>query len=106
MKNTQTYKDPEQGGQKIIVIGKPGCFSLGTKILMYDGLVKPVEKINTGDKVMGWDSTPRNVLELCRENDIMYTINPLKWESYTVNSYISFYKIHIFLLNKKICLVY
>jgi hypothetical protein len=84
--NTQTYKDPEQGGQKIIVIGKPGCFSLGTKILMYDGLVKPVEKINTGDKVMGWDSTPRNVLELCRENDIMYTINPLKWESYTVNS--------------------
>lgn len=84
--NTETYKDPEQGGQKIIVIGKPGCFSLGTKILMFDGLNKPVETIKVGEKVMGWDSTPRTVLELCRNSDVMYKIIPRRWEIYTVNS--------------------
>jgi len=84
--NTETYKNPDQGGQKIIVIGKPGCFSIGTNILMFDGSIKPVETVKQGEQVMGWDSTPRTVLELCRNSDTMYKIVPRNWESYTVNS--------------------
>ena len=84
--NTETYKNPDQGGQKIIVIGKPGCFSIGTNILMFDGSIKPVETVKQGEQVMGWDSTPRTVLELCRNSDTMYKIVPRYWESYTVNS--------------------
>lgn len=84
--NMQTYKSPEQGGMKIVVVGKPGCFEIGTKVLMYDGNIKNVEDIKAGELVMGWNSTPRKVLELCRNSDIMYKIIPRNWESYTVNS--------------------
>lgn len=39
------------------------CFGKGTKILMANGIIKKVEDIVIGDVVMGWDSTPRKVLE-------------------------------------------
>ena len=52
------------------------CFGKGTEILMYDGSIKKVEDIVAGDKVMGDDSTPRNVLSLARGEDIMYKLTP------------------------------
>jgi hypothetical protein len=79
------YQKPEEGGSKIIVIGKPGCFALGTKILMYDGTFKNVENVVVGDKLMGPDSKERNVLELCRNSDDMYKINSDTGEPYVVN---------------------
>ena len=57
--------EPEYGGSKIVVIGKPGCFTAGTQILMYNGNSKNVEDIKVNDVIMGDDSTPRTVLELC-----------------------------------------
>jgi len=83
--NTSDFKDPESYGSKIIVIGKPGCFTAGTQILMFDGSVKNVEDVKVGDKVMGDDSTVRNVLELCHNRDEMFKIIPSKGQSYTVN---------------------
>jgi hypothetical protein len=71
---------------KIAVIGKPGCFAKETKVLMYDGTVKNVENIQIGEQVMGDDSKPRNVLELCRGFDDMYDVIPIKGQSYRVNS--------------------
>ena len=82
---SHNYQKPEEGGSKIIVIGKPGCFSLGTKILMYDGSFKNVEDVVVGDKVMGQDSKERNVLELCRNSDEMYKIISDTGEPYIVN---------------------
>lgn len=82
---TATYKDPEQGGSKIVVVGKPGCFTAGTPVLMYDGSIKSVEDVLEGDLVMGPDSQPREVLELCRNNDEMVKLIPVKGEPYTVN---------------------
>ena len=73
------------GGCKLVVVGKPGCFAPGTKILMYDGTIKSVEDITVGEQVMGDDSTPRNVLELCNNTEMMYKITPNKGESYVVN---------------------
>ena len=69
-------KKPSQGGSKIVVIGKPGCFAKDTKVLMFDGSIKRVQDVAVGDVVMGDDSRPRNVLELCRNVDDMYKIIP------------------------------
>ena len=83
--STSTYKDPEQGGTKTVICGKPGCFELGTPVLMYDGTIKKVEDVTIGELVMGPDSNSRKVLELCRNNDNMYKICPVKGESYTTS---------------------
>lgn len=82
---TAEYKNPEYGGSKIVVVGKPGCFSIGTPVLMSDGTVKRVELVQVGDLVMGPDSKPRRVLELCRNRDKMFKIVPTFGASYTVN---------------------
>jgi len=71
-----TYTDPSNGGSKIVVIGKPGCFARGTEVLLYNGVVKKVEEVQVGQQLMGDDSTPRNVLELCSNTDMMYKITP------------------------------
>lgn len=62
-----------------------GCHAKGTEILMYDGTIKKVEDIVVGDQIMGPDSRPRNVLELCRGKDRMVKIVPTKGESFTIN---------------------
>lgn len=43
--------------------GSGKCFGANTKIQMFDGTFKNVENIKVGDIVLGWDSTPRKVLE-------------------------------------------
>lgn len=62
------------------------CHAPGTKILMYNGDLKKVEEINIGDKVMGVDSKPRNVLNLAHGYEEMFEISPLRRESFIVNS--------------------
>jgi P4 family phage/plasmid primase-like protien len=64
-----------------------GCHAYNTKIMMFDGKYKYVQDIVMGDKVMGDDSTERNVLELFRGNDEMYKITPKrgKTNSFIVN---------------------
>ena len=75
----------DKNGVKIVVIGKPGCFAPGTKVLMWDGTSKNVEDVKIGDIVMGDDNTPRNVLELFHDFDEMYEIVPIRGTPYTVN---------------------
>lgn len=83
--STSTYQKSDQGGSKICVVGKPGCFIAGTMVLMYDGSLKMVQNVQVGDQVMGPDSKPRNVLELCRNSDEMFEIKPKRGPSYIVN---------------------
>lgn len=83
--STKQMQEGSFGGSKIVVIGKPGCVAPGTKILMYNGEIKKVENIKVGEQIMGDDSNPRNVLELCHNTDEMFQINPRHGESYTVN---------------------
>ena len=85
--STKNMNRPEQGGSKIVVIGKPGCFERGTKILMYNNSIKNVEDVEVGDIVMGDDSSPRNVLQLCRGKSLMYRIRHKNGmgEPYVVN---------------------
>jgi superfamily II DNA or RNA helicase len=62
-----------------------GCHARGTEILMYDGSIKRVEEIAVGDRIMGPDSKPRRVLQLCRGRDRMVKIIPTKGEPFTIN---------------------
>lgn len=61
------------------------CHGKGTKILMYDGSIKNVERIKKGDLLMGDDSTPREVLSLARGIDELFEIKQNKRDSYTIN---------------------
>ena len=61
------------------------CHAKGTKILMYDGTMKCVEDIRVGEKLMGPDSTPRNVLELHHGVDNMFKIQPKIGNAFVVN---------------------
>lgn len=70
------------------ILGSPGsgkCLAKGTKVRMYDGSLKNVEDVVTGDKLMGDDSTPRNVLGTCSGREEMFTITPEYGAPYTVN---------------------
>ena len=87
--STATFRNIDQGGSKIVVIGKPGtgkCLAPGTLVMMSDGSLKKVEHIRVGDLLMGDDSTPRTVLSICHGYDSMYKIRQLNGEDYTVNA--------------------
>ena len=64
------------------------CFGQGTKILMFDGLIKEIQDIKINDLLMGDDSTPRRVLSLCSGIDQLYSVTPrgLYADKYIVNS--------------------
>lgn len=66
--------------------GSGKCFARGTEILMHDGSIKKVEDVVVGDKVMGPDSEPRNVIGLGRGREMMYDVVPTKGDKYTVNA--------------------
>ena len=57
--------------------GSGKCFGRGTKIMMSDGTVKNAEDIVVGDFVMGWDSTPRMVLECHKGVGKLYRVSGL-----------------------------
>jgi hypothetical protein len=66
-------------------MGLGKCHKKDTPIIMYDGTVKMVQDIQVGEKLMGDDSTPRNVLSLARGKEKMYKIKQLNRDDYIVN---------------------
>jgi len=85
----QWIANPSAMGTAIAINGPMGtgkCHALDTPILMYDGSIKMVQDIVIGDKVMGDDSSCRNVTSLGRGEDDMYDIVHLNGEKYGVNS--------------------
>lgn len=82
-KNNPVQAMPYKRG--IIIYGPPGCHSLNTEILMYDGSLKKIQDIKVGDLVMGPDSKSREVLKLVRGKEQMYQIIPNKGDSFEVN---------------------
>ena len=71
--------------EKLYIFTGSGCHAKDTKIMMSDGSIKMVQDITIGDKLMGDDSTPRNVLELFQGKSKMYRISPIKGDSFIVN---------------------
>jgi len=62
------------------------CLAPGTPVLKFDGSIAAVEKIVTGDLLMGSDNKPRKVLSTTSGTDEMYKIIPVKGESFICNS--------------------
>lgn len=65
-------------GQDLLFVSATGggkCEAPGTLIRMYDGSIKKIEDIITGDILMGPDGTPRNVLETHSGYGPMYKIS-------------------------------
>jgi hypothetical protein len=85
----QWISNPSAMGTAIAINGPMGtgkCHVFDTPILMYDGSIKMVQDIVVGDKVMGDDSSCRNVLSLGRGEDDLYDIVHSNGEKYGVNS--------------------
>lgn len=64
-------------------VGK--CFGINTPVRMWDGTIKMVQDINTGDLLMGDDGTCRNVLSTTTGKEEMFSIKQNKGINYTVN---------------------
>ncbi len=78
-----------QPSDLIIIAARPGmgkCLAKGTKVLLYDGRLREVERIQQGDQLMGDDSTPRRVLSIARGQEQMYWIHQDQAMSYRVNA--------------------
>lgn len=76
--NLTTMTRPEQGGSKIVIIGKPGtgkCFARNTPILMHDFSIRMVQDIQINDVLMGDDGTPRTVLSVAKGRDRMFRVS-------------------------------
>lgn len=72
----------------VMISAYPGfgkCLKLNTPVIMYDGSIKMVQDIKIGDKLMGDDSTARNVLNTCTGQEQMYDIVPDKGEPFGCN---------------------
>lgn len=78
----------EKPGYRLLLHSSPGtgkCLGLNTPVLMFDGSIKNVQDVVVGDKLMGLDSTPRNVLSTCIGREEMFEIKPNKGEPWTCN---------------------
>lgn len=77
------------------------CLGINTPILMFDGTIKMVQDVKSGELLMGDDSTSRQVLSIARGKEQMYNIISNKGDSFTCNEShilslkISFHKVVI-----------
>jgi len=77
--------DTKQGGLLNLTCASGKCLGINTPILMYDGSIKKVQDVQVGEKLMGDDNTPRNVLSVCKGRSILYKVHQASGMSYVVN---------------------
>lgn len=71
-----------------MMIGPTGtgkCLGKDTPVLMYDGTIKMVQDVVVGDKLMGPDSKPRNVLSITMGREELFRVTPKKGDSWVCN---------------------
>ena len=62
------------------------CLALGTQVIMFDGSLKAVEDVAVGDKVMGANGEPRNVLHTTTGVSELFRVSQEKAKDYVVNA--------------------
>ncbi len=75
-------------GEVLLMAGEPGsgkCLGKDTPVLMYNGSVKAVQNIKTGDRIMGDNSTSRTVLQTTSGSGMLYKVSYNNGEYYIVN---------------------
>lgn len=69
----------------ILVTGGRGCERPDQEVIMADLTIRQIKDIKVGDKVMGDDGTPRNVLKTYHGYSEMYRVHQTNAEDYYVN---------------------
>ena len=88
------FKEGKKSVIFVLPTGGGKCLAAGTEVVMYNGNVKKVEDVKPNELLMGPDSEPRTVVSTCKGSENMYTITPVKGDSFTVNeSHILSFKI-------------
>lgn len=77
------YEDTEKF--IILVTGGRGCERPDQEVIMADLSIKQIKDIKAGDKVMGDDGTPRNVLDIHNGYGRMFAVHQSEGEDYFVN---------------------
>ena len=86
IKNFLSPSTPYNGLLLFHGVGVGKCFGRDTPILMHDGSVKLVQNVVLGDKVMGDDSFPRNVISITEPSMApMFRVKQEFGISYSVN---------------------
>lgn len=70
-----------------LILAPAKCFGRGTHVRMYDGTLKEVSEVVAGDKVMGVDSTPREVEYTHNFEDQTYLVSQSNGESFVASSH-------------------
>jgi len=87
--NEETMYRHDQGGSKIVVIGKPGtgkCLGRDTPVLFSDGsTIRKVQDIRVNDELLGDDGQPRKVLALGSGKAPLYRVHQEYGMDYVVN---------------------
>jgi superfamily II DNA or RNA helicase len=68
-----------------LATGGGKCLGKDTPILMFNGAIKKVQDIISGDLIMGPDSKLRNVLSTCTGKEMLYKVTPTKGDPYIIN---------------------
>lgn len=71
--------------KRIAIESGQGCHAIDTEVILFDGSVKKVQDVKIGDKLMGDDNTPREVLKLVRGFEQMYRVQYATGDYYDVN---------------------
>lgn len=65
--------------------GSGKCLGYDTPVLLWSGEIVPVQKIQSGDLLIGPDSQPRLILSTTKGNGPLYRITPIKGDSFVCN---------------------
>ena len=81
----EVIKDIQEPGSQTAIASGHGCFGIGTKMLMHDGSVMPVERLHVDDELMGDDYTPRRINSLVQGIETLYRFTYEDGTSHVVN---------------------
>ena len=81
----RNFLNPNTSYKRLLLMHSTGCHAINTPILMNDGSIKLVQDVKIGDKLMGDDSTPREVIELKTGCEKMYKVIPEFGDSFICN---------------------
>lgn len=69
----------------LLLVHEMGCVDPSTPVLLWNGLVKRADEVNVGDKLIGDDGLPREVMSLINGESEMFKIDQVNGDSYVVN---------------------
>ena len=75
----------EKAKGMLVTVGGCGCHAPGTMVMLADGTTRTVEGVRVGDRLMGPDSKPREVLRTIHGSGPMFRVEPNKGEPFVVN---------------------